>query len=270
MPQMSESFTFLRGTSATGKGTRVAQLLLFLLDNYSYLWHSKEVMFVNSERKPSRPMRIPLCIEFPELGIKVFGKWARTNRKPYLYSWSCTDYWNTHMALDQIMEMMDTGQGSHSVFEGYPLTLRKPWHLESFYERGFRNFFIKYFIYPPGNKHSEGFKLMLERVKERTGRDIKGSCWSHNQSFITEYKTNLKFSRTINGTTACELMLTDYREEVWKFGAQFLGFLGHKEIVLDFVKHSRDKPAFRKYDQVEENHRLFEHRFLEQPTHIAL
>lgn len=174
---MSKNMIVVKGTSATGKGTRVVQILEFLKTHYDH----QVVTFEDTYGKT--PKTRPLGILFPDLKLLFIGCYTISN-KSGLTSWTSMDYLHASVKKGEyaraiLKEWVD--QDLTLVCEGEALLQSDKWRPEFMYQYyGLDNLSILYFYYQNRAQYDE-------RVVGRSGKVAGDSGWSRNESYPKEF-----------------------------------------------------------------------------------
>lgn len=226
----------LKGPSATGKGTRVCQLIEYL--------KRKEV-----------PKKITLSVEghtfdaglaFPEQGFFFIGTYVVSN-KSSLTSWSSMDMVHSTVKTAEAgriciakvcQEALTTSKQPFAcvVLEGEPMLLSdkfRPAFMAAEYNPA--HLAISYFGYTDRSQHEE-------RIMGRSGKPGGDSGWSRASGYFTDF-TKAKEEATQLDTTQCHLSFHDYDETYWMWGAHLLNSLGI--VSSDFISWSKENPMLR-------------------------
>jgi hypothetical protein len=229
---ITSSYAQLKGISGSGKGTRVEQLLRFLLSkNYNYqIYHTE---FKNK--------KCPIAIEFPDLNIFITGKYA-LGRASKLHSWTGLDYLNTGFGAWFVYWLIKKFSNKNFICEGYPLTLSPVYNLDSIHNKfGYNNVFYQYFFY-------DKRESMIDRCFNRNGgKIIKGTCWGTETATKNNYQYNKNLSKELKSPTLnkCEVHTQKFDDPVYVFGYNYLKFLGLGELADKFVSYCNNNSNLR-------------------------
>lgn len=218
----------IKGTSGTGKGTRVAQLIEFL--------HTKEEpdeLFFTSLGKT--PKQKPLGLLFRSLGLVFIGGYTVSN-KSGLASWTSMD--SLHAALKtgeaaraELKKLFD--QGYSLVCEGEPLMMSDKWRPEFLMDFFKPNKLVMVYFHYTDRKDYD------ERIKNRSGKPAGDSGWSRNESYGKEYVKTCEEMMSLvektrgNVVTTCQDFL-----HVSLYGGDTL--MEQQEIVACIKPHDED------------------------------
>lgn len=226
----------LKGPSATGKGTRVCQLIEFL--------KRKEV-----------PKKIVLLVEghtfdaglsFPEQGFFFIGTYVVSN-KSSLTSWSSMDMVHSTVKTAEAgrecihkicAEALATSKKPYAcvVLEGEPMLLSdkfRPAFMAAEYKPA--HLAISYFNYTDRAQYEE-------RILGRSGKPGGDSGWSRAAGYFGDFTKSKEEAVNIDGTQ-CHLSFHDFDETYWLWGSHLLNLLG--EVPSEFVSWSKDNPMLR-------------------------
>lgn len=224
------SLCLLKGISGTGKGTRVALLQLFLINETDY-----EVL---STQHPEKDKTIPYGIYFPQYNIRMLGKWARSH-KSKLWSWTSLDYFYSSFGREFTESTVRNSTDANTIIEGYPMTGTKIYRPDGLHTHfGYDRQMINTFVY-------NDFEELQQRVEGRSGKRIKGTCWGGNKTFYNECDRMLEASRA-NPNIFCVVLRSSYDEEVESFGVRYLTFLGLDSLINRFKEFAKSTDVFRK------------------------
>jgi len=181
----------LYGASGTGKGTRVSQFLTFLMEKENYAQINISIDSLNSGRKNTE---LQLGLFFPQSKLLILGKWVKSNTAGRLVSFSSHDYlFNTlskvchyQVLYEAIFRACRILQAEILVFEGYA-AMQRPVHMlrDRVYphlldgEKDNIKCYAQFYSFP--TEREIGYELIANRIKERTGKTIKGRCWEANK-----------------------------------------------------------------------------------------
>ena len=164
----------IKGTSGTGKGTRVVQFIEWLRTKLN----PEELTYTIGEKT-----RL-FGLKFEELKLIFVGQYTVSN-KSGLASWTSMD--GVHAATgsgditrDLLKSWLDKGYSL--VCEGEPLMLSDKWRPEWM----FKNYPIEtlsmlYFAYPDRYQYDA-------RIRGRSGKEAGDSGWSRNESYAKEFE----------------------------------------------------------------------------------
>ena len=275
--KIKSSFGQLRGISATGKGTRICQLILYLITKYkwTYKYENNLASYFNDEynnKKLSEPplFTAPIGIYFPELNLIILGaKFVRSTKSRLLSLTGC-DALNTGFGYNTMLELTEryAKQGYNVLCEGYVSMCSSDLNIKNQHKYGHTNFFYKCFQHD--NKED-----MLERFKSRSFHVAKGdAAWSQNEMHgKLSYEALIKDKDELSGQLGKLIIwLNDPKELVWKFGIEYLEFLGLNQDAVNFAEFSQNVDANRDYRDAERNYDQlwylwkFQNQVLEKPV----
>ena len=171
---MKKKIIVIKGSSATGKGTRVVQFIEWLRTMYE----PRVVEYsVGSKTRP-------FGLAFDELKLFFVGQYTVSN-KSGLASWTSMDTIHAttgsgEIARSFVKDFM--GDGFTMVCEGEPLMQSDKWrpvYMREYY--GVDDISIMYFSYPSRVQYDE-------RVVGRSGKKAGDSGWSRNESYPREFE----------------------------------------------------------------------------------
>lgn len=168
----------IKGSSGTGKGTRVVQFIEWLRTKYEP--RQLEYTFSGKTR--------PFGLLFEELKLLFVGQYTVSN-KSGLASWTSMD--GIHAATssgDVTREFVKhhLAMGYTLVCEGEPLMLSDKWRpLWMFNNYPIEALSILYFNYPDRYQYDM-------RIRGRSGKEAGDSAWSRNESYAGEFEKSKK------------------------------------------------------------------------------
>lgn len=229
----------LKGPSATGKGTRVSQLIEFL-------------------KRIEVPKKIVLLVEghtfeaglaFPEQGFFFIGTYVVSN-KSSLTSWSSMDMVHSTVKSAEAgrecihkvcEEALATSKQNHAcvVLEGEPMLLSdkfRPAFMSAEYKPSHLD--ISYFGYTERSQYES-------RIMGRSGKPGGDSGWSRAAGYFSDFTKSKEEAAQLDGTQ-CHLSFHEYDETYWLWGSHLLNKLGF--VSSDFVAWSKENPMLRSVD----------------------
>lgn len=164
----------IKGTSGTGKGTRVVQFIEWLRTKLEPVELAYTVGYKTR----------PFGLQFEELKLIFVGQYTVSN-KSGLASWTSMDGIHAATGSGDIARDLIKGwlaQGYTLVCEGEPLMLSDKWRPEWM----FNNYPIDalsllYFSYPDRYQYDA-------RIRGRSGKEAGDSGWSRNESYAKEFE----------------------------------------------------------------------------------
>ncbi|QZI90433.1 hypothetical protein MYOV003v1_p0109 [Vibrio phage 207E48.1] len=240
----------VKGTSSTGKGVRVSQLLEFLKTKFKH----KNVRYVHNNKSRQ------LGILFPELGWVFIGR-VVTSNKSGLASWTSMDDLHATTTKGEIARRIIkeeiTDKGYSFVAEGEPLMASDKWRplfMNEYY--GAERFLFQYFHYA-GDREAYD-----QRIIGRSGKAAGESGWHREKNYETEHlKVNDEFTSLGLHNAVCPVsgpafwedgdgrvsnnLLRKYDAPHWCWGVEFLSFNGLDDLVDEFVEHAKANPLLR-------------------------
>jgi hypothetical protein len=220
MNRTTSSYCQLKGVSGTGKGTRVAQLMLFLCDRYNVKINKQKVDSDNEQC---------VAIEFEEPNIAIIGKVLKSpcgllNLEGIDHKHEIKEY------------LYDKYKSWNLICEGFVLTgsdFFKPQSMLDKYD--FKKQMWESYYY-------DNVEQLQERVTGRSGKRSSGKAFSGNKGIINEFENKIKPQCEENGFS-CGLY--KYDEAVTSFGIRYLHFVGLSELFPEFLTFSKRKSALR-------------------------
>ena len=226
-----KSFGLILGSSATGKGTRMNQLIQFLNTKFKY----DEFEDLDKDGK-----KFTLGIYYKELDILFLGKYV-TNKQTGIVSWSSMDsiwskYGGTESTVSRIKKL------NHNIIcEGYDImdTFRiRPAHMSS---DGCKNFFYQLFYYD-----KNGIQDYMNRVIGRSGKKPKGTTSFDKNGAVLGWEPKINNDieeNNLNGM--CQKYLFD--ADINIIGKEYLKFLKLDELSNEFVEYYKNNKFFKEF-----------------------
>ncbi len=226
-----KSFCQLKGISATGKGTRVSQLLLFL--NYKSQDGAK-IVYVDDR---------PYGIYVEKFNLLVPGKYVVSN-KSGLISLTGLDIMVSDMDDGRFMpdELMKLYPEASIICEGYVSTQGTYYQPQNQYNNGFKNQQWEVYLY-------DNLEELQKRVIGRSASRIKGTCWVGNEVFKSHFTHDIlpqcasleEKDEDFHSFT----LFSKFSESHAEFGKRWLTFNGHRDLVDEFVTWSNENSVLR-------------------------
>jgi hypothetical protein len=192
---VGNSCLMLKGSSGTGKGTRVNQLLSFFISKgYSYEKVFSKVVHYDKKNEIQTILdkEIETGLYFKDLNMFFLGMYKVSN-KSGLTSWSSLDIYHSKMGAEATSIFLNRLVSNYTntlfIFEGYPLTFSYRYRpIFLFNDTGFKNIYLQYYVY------GENKQDYLDRIYGRSGEYPKGdAAWNSNLSAKGEYGSLSKF-----------------------------------------------------------------------------
>lgn len=236
---MDNNFVICSGTSGTGKGTRVVQLIEFLKTR-----ESPEVVTAPHKNKTKK-----VGLLFKSFNILFLGDYVVSN-KSGLRSWSSMDLvHSTFGGADGARAVIEQVRGLAKtiVLEGEPMMLSHRWRPEYLFDdvQGLRahNIMLNYYVYPEDAREAYD-----ERIMGRSGKLAGDSGWSRNAGYHREYTKSLEELDKISEVLLLHKAFINKRmfdERLSALGADILSFAGLSSLVEPFEKFTESKPMLR-------------------------
>ena len=266
MSQMNHSYCQLKGISGAGKGTRVAQLLMFLMDIYEHEYVietvpvRKKVMIPDPDNEGEEIktwsvtlVTMQLGIMFPKINTFFVGKFAKSN-KSKLLSWTSADYLNSTAGFPWATDMIrERAQKMHVIWEGYPGMISANFRPTSLAKFGIKNVFQRSYTYD--NKQQ-----MLDRVTQRSSKPCKGdAAWRQTNAITSDFQAMSE-----------ELVIEDhnwnfgkapFNQPLTHFGIDYLEWRGLRSELTAFQEYCRNHTVDRHYLEPQKNLDVFLARF---------
>lgn len=182
----------VKGTSATGKGTRVVQFIEWLRTKLE----PTELTYTIGDKTR------PFGLKFEELKLIFVGQYTVSN-KSGLASWTSMDAIHAATGSGDIARDLVKGwlaQGYTLVCEGEPLMLSDKWRPEWMFKNyPIESLALLYFAYPDRYQYDA-------RIRGRSGKEAGDSGWSRNESYSKEFEK----SKTEMLALGWEVVVNDY------------------------------------------------------------
>ncbi|ENL1756163.1 hypothetical protein AB4U81_003505 [Salmonella enterica] len=164
----------IKGTSGTGKGTRVVQFIEWLRTKLK----PTELSYTVGDKTR------PFGLKFEELKLIFVGQYTVSN-KSGLASWTSMDAIHAATGSGDIARDLVKGwlaQGYTLVCEGEPLMLSDKWRPEWMFKNyPIDSLALLYFAYPDRYQYDA-------RIRGRSGKEAGDSGWSRNESYSKEFE----------------------------------------------------------------------------------
>ncbi|MCI2234647.1 hypothetical protein MKK42_21480 [Escherichia coli] len=164
----------VKGTSATGKGTRVVQFIEWLRTKLE----PTELTYTVGDKTR------PFGLKFGELKLIFVGQYTVSN-KSGLASWTSMDAIHAATGSGDIARDLIKCwlvQGYTLVCEGEPLMLSDKWRPEWMFKNyPIESLALLYFAYPDRYQYDA-------RIRGRSGKEAGNSGWSRNESYYKEFE----------------------------------------------------------------------------------
>lgn len=222
----------VKGTSATGKGTRVVQLIEFL--------KTKEKPRYFAVMKANKAVNVGLY--FKETDLFFIGDYVVSN-KSKLRSWTSMDMIHSSFGgVDGASEVIKQITKAHPtatvVAEGEPMMLSNRWRPAYLREEmGFEWGRIVYFTYPKDDRAPYD-----ARVVGRSGAIAEGMGWSRNDGYLNEIQKSRDESFGLSGFTVAHF---NYDAELTVVGEEILESRDLDNLVPEFLEFAKNKPMLR-------------------------
>lgn len=171
---MMSKIIVVKGSSGTGKGSRVVQFIEWLRTKLE----PREVTYTIGDKTR------PFGLAFDELKLLFVGQYTVSN-KSSLASWTSMDAIHAATGSGDIARSLVKGwleQGYTLVCEGEPLILSDKWRPEwMFANYPIEALSILYFSYSDRYQYDA-------RIRGRSGKEAGDSAWSRNESYAKEFE----------------------------------------------------------------------------------
>lgn len=222
----------IKGTSGTGKGTRVCQLIEFL--------KTKETPSTVQTVYNGKAKNVGLL--FKKHDVLFIGV-VTTSNKSGLKSWTSMDYIHSsfggsegaHSVLNDIKDMAGT-----IILEGEPMMVSHRWRPDYIEDNwNPERLCLMYFTYELDQREEYD-----KRITKRSGKAAGDSGWSRNQMYHNE------FPKSDNEALECASMKTSvedysYDERLTIIGENFFNDREQAALTSEFIKWSSENPMLR-------------------------
>lgn len=277
---MMSKIIVVKGSSGTGKGTRVVQFIEWLRTTLN----PREVTYTIGDKTR------PFGLAFDELKLLFVGQYTVSN-KSGLASWTSMDGIHAATGSGDIARSLVKGwleQGYTLVCEGEPLLLSDKWRPEwMFNNYPIEALSILYFAYPDRYQYDA-------RIRGRSGKEAGDSAWSRNESYAKEFEKskaemlNLGWKVAVDdysgqdvifestpantqefkSNLGSELALLPFDAPLWVVGNAILWHLrsdGHRLDSKDFYAYCETNPMTREVGGADP----LAHRVPEKPQKVS-
>jgi len=225
-----ETFGLVLGSSGTGKGTRMNQLIKFLETKYP-----SEIYKIDYNDKV-----LDLGIYFKNLDLLFLGKYAH-NKKAGYFSWVSFDsLWKKFGGTEPTVNFIKHLKIKNVIGEGYSNmdTFRvRPKHMSS---NGCKKFFYQIYYYG-----KENFDSYINRIIERSGKPPKGTTAFEKEGAILGLYGKIK--KELEEFDGGYLKQFPFDADITSLGYDYLKFLELNELADEFLEYSQTKKHFKKY-----------------------
>lgn len=258
---LRNSYSQLRGISATGKGTRVAHLLFFLMEKFKWTFHIEDTWAeptraeIAQGAEPKLIKNAPLGYYFPELNLFILGRFVKSN-KSRLLSLTGADSYLTMYGHSSLFESLyrwaNPETGMNLIFEGYagmdnPKLNPKAVHENS----GQCCYFYQMYEHPSKEE-------MLTRFKSRSFHVAKGdAAYIQNEPQASQSYQIIKEDLKELGLPDGFIQLQSSTQPVYEFGKRYLEFLGVGHLSDEFEAWCNTNDLKRDYLNVKDNYDKF-------------
>lgn len=244
----------IKGTSGTGKGTRVVQLIEFLRTKYEP--HNRLYFFNGKTRL--------LGLVFEELKLIFIGQYTRSN-KSGLSSWTSMDAIHAAVGKGEIAREFiaeAVNEGYTLVCEGEPLMLSDKWRPEWMFKNyNIDNVSMLYFHYANREQYDA-------RIIGRSGKKAGDGGWARNISYPKEFETSREemkavpvveeihreensslYRNHLSKNNKSEICILPYDAPLYVVGFMILSSVGKKgEFQDEFSDFCEQQPMLRGVD----------------------
>ena len=225
-----KSFGAVLGSNATGKGTRMNQLIHFLKTKYN-----PELYFTIGKNNK----KFNLGILFKDIDLLIVGKYVDTDFQSFT---SLDSVWNKLGGTEETVSLFKT-LDYNILCEGYSNTDTfriRPVHMST---SGCNRFF--YQIYSYGVENHDTY---LKRIFERSGKHPKKAAGFEKETQILKYSSKINNElKEHNLDGVCYNL--NYDEPITKIGVEYLRFLGRTNLVEEFIEYSNLNTHFKSFKE---------------------
>lgn len=226
----------LKGISATGKGTRVSQLLEFLKTKFAY--SSIYVTKVNIDGTEFKIQPFQLSVSVPHLNLIFIGRWVRSN-KSKLISWSSLD--NLSKFNEPFYKYIVEYFGSRKfdlICEGYfggKSSALIPEYASQFFDSAN----VTHYYY-------DNMEELQLRVEGRSGSRIKGTCYNDNRRYTKEESRVLDYQRYLGKWPSSSYEFKRFDSPISDFGSLLLESINENGLRTEFLEYCERETTHRK------------------------
>jgi len=224
-----ETFGLVLGSSGSGKGTRMNQLIKFLETKYR-----SEVYKTTYNDKI-----FDLGIYFKDLDLLFLGKYTNNKKAGYV-SWASFDsLWSKFGGTEPTVDYIKHLKIKNVIGEGYSNmdTFRvRPKHMSS---NGCKKFFYQIYYYG-----KENFDKYIDRIVERSGKPPKGTTAFEKEGAILGFYDKIK--RELEEFEGYAKKLP-FNADITSLGYDYLKFLELNELAEEFLEYSKNNKHFKKF-----------------------
>lgn len=233
-----KSFGAILGSSGTGKGTRVNQLIKFFESKFE----SEDYFITFNDKK------FQLGILFPELDLLILGKYNH-NKKSQHITWSSLDQlWSKFGGTEPTVAYFKT-LPYNILCEGYSNTDTfriRPEHMSS---GGCRKLFYQVYSYGLDN-----FNEYVNRIKGRNGKPPKGTTAFDKETQILKFPEKIKEEYKRIGIEDGVCSHLSFDAPIWSIGVEYIQFLEENNLCkedtqithefIDFTMHEENQTFY--------------------------
>lgn len=213
----------IKGTSGTGKGTRVVQFIEWLRTKME----PTELYYTVGDKTR------PFGLKFEELKLIFVGQYTVSN-KSGLASWTSMDSVHAATGSGDIARDLVKGwlaQGYTLVCEGEPLMLSDKWRPEWMFKNyPIESLALLYFAYPDRYQYDA-------RIRGRSGKEAGDSGWSRNESYSKEFEKS-----------KAEMLAMGYTVAVDDYSGQDILYKAPETNTQEFVTKQQSELAILPFD----------------------
>lgn len=231
-----KTLVVISGTSGTGKGTRVCQMIEYM--------RTKEKPETVRMAYKGKVKSVGLLFKTADM---LFVGAQTTSNKSGLTSWTSMDYIHSSFdGADGAAEMLDhvKDMASTIVLEGEPMMVSNRWRPIYAMDKWKPETFVRMYFTYPEDKRSE----YDARIVGRSGKAAGEAGWSRNQCHVNDHAKSVEEAATM---PEADILVKNFTHDV-DVGAVgeflFYNVLGWPNAsVEEFRKHCEEHPMLRTY-----------------------
>lgn len=252
------TISVMRGTSGTGKGTRLNQLIMFLRTR-----EEPEILGFKVQSPKSVKFR-PYGLYFKSINTLIIGKYVKSP-KSGLISFSSTDPIINNLTsyerisglwvwgYDIVQIILETHRDKHVIIEGLAGLEKSEFSVEHLLVMGYKKILNQLFIVDS-----------IEDIRDRTLQRSGKAAGAHGSIGINSVLLNQFDKVESNNKVIMDLQRFD--SHVSMFGRKFISqVLEDTPLYNDFIRYSRFTKHFRHYEEKEKN-KIYDKYIIEQKS----
>lgn len=245
------SFSSQYGTSGTGKGTRLSQLLTF----FYYLGFKFKYEFVLNDKDQTEGAKRDLKtigMYCDDLNLFILGRWVKSNRSG-LYSLSGVDTFTGEGNFDLWVSLVDSMKNRNYCGEGYVAHDTGLLYGDRLVEYGHKKVHKVGYMY-------DNIEQLIDRVVQRSKNPCKGvTAFSQNLNAKKFIDHDIKYFLDNPYIIPNKIEMYKFDADLNTYGVSYLEFMGaSKSLVNEFRRFCLAYPTLRHYSDIDKNYEMFE------------